>query len=85
MPLPGFRLFITLQYLKSLFLPAFGQESRWIITLLKRQIKEKIWTNSVLKYSANGGLWRNGQIRVLNDLIFLLVTVLSRLKAVFFY
>lgn len=49
MQLPGFRLFITLQYLKFLFLPAFGQESRWIITLLKRQIKEKIWTNWVIE------------------------------------
>lgn len=84
MQLPGFGLFITLQYLKSPFLPAFGQESRWIITLLKRKIKE-FGPTGLLKYSANGGLWRNGQIRVSNDLLFLLVTVLSRLKAVFFY
>lgn len=34
--LSGFGLFVTLQYLKSPFLSAFGQESRWIITLLKR-------------------------------------------------
>ena len=46
---------------------------------------KKFGPTGLLKYSANGGLWRNGQIRVLNDLIFLLVTVLSRLKAVFFY